>query len=240
MNYSKLGCVGVSVQFLLICLNSFFLVVSAIVFGTTCGLKWNSSFSQLVVINNSTIEVDKLGGATTCVLVISAFCFALSLTGLLGACQKNRFFLVVYEAVLLGLFLVKCVALAVLIGFRTNVENDFKQELNKTISRISTNSSTDCKVSLALSQIFDCCGYNSGSDFIDPTLAISCCSNHTSNQPGCGDKIVNDVESVALYLLIIPCLALLAVELFALIFVPFLVGRIGREPERMPLYKPTF
>ena len=240
MNYSKLGCVGLSVQFLLVCLNSFFLVVSALVFVATCALKWGSSFSKLIVINNSSIEVDKLGGVTTCVLVISGFGFALSLTGLLGACRKNRFFLIVYGAVLLCLFLIKCVAIVVLLGFRTSIENDFKSELNTTFSHVKTQGDTSCNEMRALSQIFDCCGFNSASDFITPSLAASCCNNYNpkSPQPGCAYKVVNVVESVALYLLIIPCFILLAIELGVLIFLPILVARIGREPERMPLYNP--
>ena len=239
MNNTKLGCIGFSVQFLLICLNSFVLVVSVAVFVVTGVLKWNSSFSKLIGINDININSDQLGAATICVQVISTLCFGLSLTGLVGACRKSRLLLIVYGSILICLFLIKCAILAVLFGFRKSIENEFKNELNTTFSQVNTIDDASCNATRALSQIFDCCGFNNASDFIDQSFVTSCCFNYNQGQPGCADTIVNDVENDALHLLIIPCLSMLAIELGVLITVPILVLRIGREPERMPLFNPA-
>jgi hypothetical protein len=206
---SRLGCAGLSVQFALILLNSFFLLMSGVVFGTTGALFWSSSFKQLVDNNNSnsTILIDKLGGVVTSVLVVSSFCLVLSVVGLVGACRHNRAFLALYELIVLMLFLVKSIALLVLLGASSTVAANFRADLNNTILATTNANSSQCAESLALSQLFNCCGYSNASDFSPIVLANDCCVNVTL--PGCADTIVNDVESGALTLLILPTVTLL-------------------------------
>jgi hypothetical protein len=171
--------------------------------------------------------------------------------GLIGACCANRFFLVIYELVLVLLFLAHGLLLIVG-GIKSGeVEREFRSTLNTTVEKIRTSNRTAddhqsmCNAFKLVSELFECCGASSPADF-DHELAAKCCV-----QPmpvyGCSDRAVSVIKRNGINIIIIPNSVVLCFEFILILIVPFLIGRItkGRrrreleEEDRMINIKPT-
>ena len=86
--------------------------------------------------------------------------------------------------------------------------------------------------------MFKCCGYKGIFDF--PVGAQQfCCEKTDLNQPGCAEKVVDDIKGNALELLIIPNAVVLGAELIFIIAVPFLIGRLTKK-KKEEKYTPTY
>ena len=253
---SNTGCFGSFIRVVLSLINIVFLIFGLGIFLVAALLKWTdtSLFSQM--INNdeirSIIDVSAIETVSMALLILSGFIILLSLIGLVGACCANRFFLVIYEIVLVMLFLSHGVLL-IIGGLKgSEVEREFRRALNETAEkiRLSSNTSdpefkTKCDAFKLVSQMFDCCGAHSPADF-SKSLTQMCC--HEA-QPiyGCSDRLVAVVKRNGLNIIIIPNSVILCFEFILILIVPFLIGRItkGRrreleeEDDRIINIKPT-
>jgi hypothetical protein len=251
---AKTGCCGSLIRVIIGIINGLFLLIGLAIFIIAAILRWSSDSLLNKITNNASIEsiinVAVLDAATIVLLAIGAFILLLSFIGLLGVICANRFFLVIYEIVIIMLFLAHGITLIVAALKSSDIEDEFRKALNRTIDDINnplTENSTvtaDCAALNLLSEIFECCGAQGPSDFINPEYRYECCySNLTTD--GCANKTVNTLKENGVNIIIIPNCSILAVEFLIILMVPFLIGRISRrkaqseEEERIINVKPT-
>ena len=192
--------------------------------------KYTKVFNKFLVLISTLVKSTTITGFLIFVIVISVFCLVVSLFGLIGSCCTNRFFLICYEIVIVLLFLSQAIALMVLLFSSSKIEKEFKNGLNNTVNDINDNKSyqSQCALMESLSGVFQCCGLNGPKDFTNPSDVYSCCDKKHNSTLGCGDKIVKDIKQNYVGFIVIPNSLILGIELFAVITVPFLIGRIGR------------
>lgn len=238
MAAQNLGCFARSVRFLLVILNFVFLLLGIVVFITAAVLKWSTLFNKFINIDgiDSLIKVGSISTVSTILLVISGFAVGLSLFGICGAKYMNRFFLIIYEVLIVILFLVHGVSILVLVFSSSKIENEFRKGINSTIHDLNSNDTkpsdfkAKCDLSFAISEIFHCCGAQEPNDFVNASLVEKCCKRK-DYKVACGDKVVSSIKNNAVNLLIIPNSVILAIELFGIIMVPFLIGRAGKNSD---------
>jgi hypothetical protein len=226
-----LGCCAKSVRFFLILINSLFLTMGLIVLLTGLLLKFTSVFNDFTNVPgiDTLVKSSTITGVLTTLLVIGSFCVVISLFGLIGSCCTSKFFLVIYEILIILLFLSQFIALMVVLFSSGKVETEFREGLNKTVNHINKNDtdrSDSCKLSNTLSRLFKCCGSNSPNDF-NINDRKECCYD-ANYSVGCGDKIIKDIKGNYIGYLVVPNVIILGVELFGMIMVPFLIGKIPK------------
>ncbi len=150
--------------------------------------------------------------------------------GLFGVLFKNRCLLILYEIIVLILFLIHLAALIILLVFYPKVEQVLKEELDRQVDNINNNKNnfiSDCAIMKNISSLFECCGSNSPNDIKTQENRLLCCSNAVVN--GCMPTINNLIKRYSNYYIIIPTAIILFIELCALVFVPILICQITSE-----------
>lgn len=249
----KTGCCGSFIRVILGIVNTLFLVLGLAIFIGAAVLRWSSDSILNKITKNddirSIIDISALDNVSIALLVVGAFITVLSLIGLAGACCASKFFLFVYEIIIVLLFLFHAIVLIVAAFKSSDIETEFRKALNTTIADLnSPKTSKDdvtakCKALKLISEIFECCGANGPQDFtLNTTYAIECCANR-NYLFGCSDKTISTFKSNGVNLIVIPNSVILGFEFLIILLVPFLIGRISRsrasEEERIINVKPT-
>jgi hypothetical protein len=198
----------------------------------------------------SLINLSSLDSITIALMVFAGFIILLSFVGLMGAICANRFFLVVYEIVIVCLFITHLIILIVAAFESSDIEKKFRKSMNDTIQVLNTPTSNpdtltaNCVALKFLSELFECCGAQGPQDFTyNTTFRYECCFNNYTN--GCTEKTISSVINNSTNIIIIPNSIILGLELILIILVPCLIGRISRskrqrqEEERVINIKPT-
>ena len=230
----ELGCCGHMIKFSLVIVNLLFLVLGLVVFITAAVLKWgNGVFSKFTDIPGigELVNVSKIDGVSIFLLILGGFIMLVSFLGLIGVKYLSKPFLMTYGFVVLIMFLAHLIALVVLLFSSSPIETQYTKALNKTITEINENVKEkfkkNCDVYKGLSEVFKCCGLNGPNDFTNKTIISECCEPKVPYEVGCGQKSIDDIKKNALNLLFIPSGIILIIELFAVVMVPFLIGRSG-------------
>lgn len=236
------GAFAQCTRFLLAVINVIFLILGLTVLITAIILRYGSSeFSKLIDIPDINSVIDAAGsisGVTIFLLILGGFIILLSLFGILGVRYMNRFFLIVYEIIIIAIFVAQIIAVLVLVFSSSSIADSYKEKLGDVVKDIQNNQVNNtedakkkCALMHGLSDVFKCCGAKGPGDFADvnTTLTGDCCVNKNPNQPGCANKTVDDVEKNVVNLLVIPTAIILVIEFFAIITVPFLVGKAGKK-----------
>ena len=233
----KIGAFAQCTRFLLAVINVIFLILGLVIFITAIVLRWgSSSFSKMINIDEISTLIEGAGSIsaiTIFFLILGGFIILLSLFGILGVKYMNRFFLIIYEIVIVCLFLAQVICLLVLLFSKSGIEKEYNKGLNKTIEDINgLKDNYDVKIKLMkdLSVLFKCCGANGPEDFKNQTLVTDktvCFDYKGEYANGCGKKSVNTIENNVINLIVIPSSIILGIEFFAMIMVPFLVGKAG-------------
>jgi len=225
------GCCGSSVRCLLITANVCFMLLGIVAITTGAVAKLN--MRQL----DDFEQINAIRPMANGLLVVGGFSLFISLFGLLGAKYLNRFFLIIYLVVVLCMFLMHGVALILLVSNTNSIHDGYIKVVNTTVNdlkqsanRNSSEYREECRFMLALSNFCDCCGFNGASDF-STEVAMKCCAKPYNQTDGCAEKSYKKIESVSFYLIVLPSLVILAIELFAIIVVPFLIGKRGSDYE---------
>jgi hypothetical protein len=228
-------------RFLLAVVNVIFLILGLVVFITAIVLRWGGSqFSKLINIAeiNTLIEgAGSISAVTIFFLILGGFIIILSLFGILGVRYMNRFFLIVYEIIIIVLFLAQVISILVVVFSSSKIEEHYREGLNKTVESINKQDATwndKCTLMKSISDIFHCCGANGRSDF-NETLQVKCCQTG-KEEFGCADKSINDIKNNVVNLLVIPTSIILGIEFFAMLIVPFLVGRAANKRKNSEVY----
>ena len=234
MSYHRLGCCGSCSRMMLLCINVLFFVMCFVVFILAAVLRWSSYLSKYANTKDidSLVQLGGVSNVSTVVLVVSGFGTFLSLIGLFGANSVNKCLLITYEVLIVIIFLIQAIAVLVLIFTSAKLEDNYRGGLLKLVNDINakgpSSANSSCSISKALSNTFNCCGYNSSRDF-KFNYNTFCCSKGTTI--GCNAKVIDDIEHNAITLVFIPNLVLLLIELFAIMTVPCLAGKSGRRGE---------
>ena len=233
------GCCGSAIRFLLYLINGIFLIMGLVTFITAALLYWSDVLAELNLKElQEIVDIAKIDTIAVVLLVIGGFAIFLSLVGILGASCESRVFLVVYEILVVCMFLAHGITLLVLVFSTDTIETLYKNKLNKTVANMDnstnpTNFKVQCDALLALSKSFECCGgYDGPTDFKSANYSLACCGrnkNDTTYQVGCASKSVDKLKSISVSYIVIPSGCILAVELFAIVAVPFLIRRIGNK-----------
>ncbi len=234
MGEKNLGFCGSSVRFLLIIVNCVFLLMGLIVFIIAAVLKWTTIFNTFVNIKEieTLVKLGEIESVTTLLLIVSVFAIIVSILGILGAKFSNRFFLIIYEIILVLLFLTHGIAALVVAVGSTSLENGFKEAMNKTVNTLNSNETMpdvyerECQLMHDISELFKCCG-GSG-PFENENVTMACCTSD-STDVGCTDKVINDVVKYSVHLIVIPSVIILLIEFFAIVTVPFLICRVSKR-----------
>jgi hypothetical protein len=233
----KLGFCGASIRMLLLIMNAIFFLLGLMVFVTAAVLKWGSSLTDYLKIDGiqELVGLTSINSVTTFLLILGAFIIVVSVSGFIGAKFNNRFFLITYTVILVLLFLAHGIGLIVLLVDSSTFEDEFKKDFNSTIKNLVNSSvpvdkyNETCSLLLSVSKVFKCCGADNVEDL--PSIQREkCCTNYATAKykNGCTPVIIDDIKSNAFNLIVIPSLVVLVVELFGIILVPFLIGRIRK------------
>ena len=231
----ELGCCGQLIKFCLVTVNVLFLVLGLVVFISAAVLKWgNGVFSKFTDIPgiSELVNVSKIDGVSIFLLVLGGFIMLLSFMGLIGVKYLSKPFLVTYGFLVLIMFLAHLIALVVLLFSSSPIETQYMKALNKTMTDINEvkDFKKNCDIFKGLSEVFKCCGLEGPNDFTNKTVILTCCEPNKDKVPyesGCGQKSIDDIKKNAINLLFIPSGIILVIELFAVVMVPFLIGRRG-------------
>jgi hypothetical protein len=228
--FQKLGCCGSLVKIMLSILNSLFLLLGLTIFIVAAVVKWSSAFNKLINIKqiDSVISTSSISAASTVMLFIGGFCIVFAVIGLIGARCLSKPFLIIYEVIILILFIVHIVFILILIFGSSKVEDEFKKEMTNAVNKVNSNSTEandKCELLKSISDVFKCCGDKGPGDFKNTT---ACCKDALITK-GCTDETIKVIKDNAINLLVIPSVIILVVELLGLIMVPFLIGRIRKE-----------
>ena len=138
---SGTGCFGSLIKIVLGIINTIFLLIGLAIFIIAAILRWGSDSLLNKITNNeaiqSIISVSALNAATIVLLAIGGFIMVLSLAGLLGVICSSRFFLAIYEVIIIILFLAHGITLLVVAFKASDIEIEFRKALNKTIDEIN-------------------------------------------------------------------------------------------------------
>ena len=151
----------------------------------------------------------------------------------------------------MGFFLLNSI-LIVFLAFRsTDIEANYRSDLNRTINHINANENVDndcqkmkgkllnfktlynlktlikfCHIFIlkAISTIFNCCGVNGPNDFTNSTIALECChSDGATKMFVYQDGCANKSVASLMKLIFIASVVIWSIELFLLIMIPFLI-----------------
>lgn len=237
MRRAGLGCCGNMSKCLLTFINLFFFIAGLVVLIAASVLKWGNTdfwhFEQEPL--NDIVEIGKIGNVAHALLIVGSITTVFGFLGLCGARCLSKIFLIFYELVVVVLFLVHFVIIMALLLASAGIELEYRKELNSTVGHINSESGQEfekyCQGMKAMSTLFHCCGANGPSDFTNSTVALECCHTDATGkvlyEEGCADKTVNLIRKNALNFLVKPSGVILGIELFAIIMVAFLIGRIG-------------
>ena len=229
------GCCSKFYKYILVFLNVVIFIIGLVVTILAALLKYDKNFKDLLNLKEleDVVDVAKINSITILFLTIGIFAIILSLLGLFGLWCLNKFFLIVYEVIVILLFLTHGIGLLVLVFGKTTIVESFEKEMVKIVENLNTYENDtkeykkSCDTMLALSDLFSCCGDKSPRDF-NTTARYDCCNPDkvTNSSVGCTQKTIDDVTDNAFNFLVIPSLAILGVELFVIIFTPFIIGKI--------------
>lgn len=230
------GCCGSFIRVVLSLINIIFLIFGIAIFLLAALIKWGDISSISRLINNedikSIIDMSVFNTVAVVLLIFGGFIILLSLIGLIGACCANRFFLVIYELVIIALFLAHGCILIVGGIKSSDVEKEFRKTLNQTAHSLTSSNMTEtefktkCQGFKIISQFFSCCGAESPSDF-NKTLQQECCYGQTQVY-GCSQQLISTVKTHGINVIIIPNSVILCFEFLLILIVPFLIGRITK------------
>lgn len=139
-----LGVCGSFLRLILCIFNLLLLIVGGVIFVTAAIVRWNPSI--IIGDSNSTIEsmlnISALNSVSVALLSIGGFLILLGLIGLIGTLCTSKSFLVLYEFVIVVIFL--CHGVVLLYGaFKSNeLEDEFRKELNRTMDNINSYNTT--------------------------------------------------------------------------------------------------
>ena len=238
-----MSCCGSLIKCMFIVSNIIFLLIGLAIFTLGGILKWSKD--TIFGLFNSDeiktfIDLSVVDIVAIVLLVIGAFIIVLSICGLIGASCNNRVFLVVYEIIIILLFMAHLVTLIVGVVKIDDIEKLYRRTLNSTMQNLNdqafiTNQTVQavqfCAAFNILSQTFKCCGVNGPSDFLlDPFKSGKCCSGDTfTGNTGCADKSWNTLKDGVVYYIIIPNSFILGFEFLIVVIVPILIKRISNK-----------
>lgn len=229
-----MGCCKSLFSFLLGLVNVIFMLIGIALVATTSVLKW-ANIGKLKEITGmqNIIDLASIDAITIALICIGALIILISFIGLMGVCCSNRVFLVIYEIIVIILFLLHLAALITLLVMSNTVEKEYRKALNQTVADINNPSTSQSEIQLKcnlmtnISGIFQCCGANSINDFPNPSY--KCCKPEYYTAKGCADLSVDAIKKYSIYLLVIPTAVILFIELISIIGVPFLIASISRK-----------
>ncbi len=158
-------------------------------------------------------------------VLIALLCFGffiiiVSIIGFVAIKSLNRLSLVIYEILVLLLFLAHLGTFIALLVLTPKLEEDFKNTLNSEVDKINNNgTSSEDKYNLLynISGIFDCCGANGPNDFQSEEAKNKSCQSTTTTK-GCSIALIEFYNRYSLSYIIIPNSVILFFEILAFIF----------------------
>jgi hypothetical protein len=165
----ELSCCGYFIRILLGLVNLLILLIGIGLVTVASLFKWSTVFDFVKKYDglDAFVSVTTLDSIVIALLVIGAFLIVVSLVGFIACVTMNRFFLGVYEVLLVMIFLAHLGALIALLVLRPKFEETLKTEFNNVVLKINNASSygisndqlENAYTALnAISKTFTCCG----------------------------------------------------------------------------------
>jgi hypothetical protein len=243
--YKKLdsGCSQLY-RYILVFFNVIIFIMGLLICILAAVLKWGKlgDFSEIDKLGGGEIlGLAKINTITILILVVGVFALLLSLVGLLGLCYLNKFFLYVYEIVVLLLFLVHGIGLLVALFAKDSIVDLFNKELTSIVDKYTNATTTKdvyCDEMKTLAELFKCCGSQSPSTLKNQTNIDTCCAQSdksivfsvtdTSPKYGCVNNVADKLIDNAKSYILIPSGVILVVELIVIVVTPLMIGDIRK------------
>lgn len=231
------GIFGSFMRLWLVMLNLLVFLMGALIFSLSAILRWNPDFIIDEITNDKALEsilnFSGLETVSNSLLAIGALLMFMGFIGFVGAVCASKFFLIAYEVLMVLIFLIHGILLLAVTFQSSEIEAEFRKELNRTVDTLNNPNSTasqfknQCEVMKALSTIFECCGADGPHDFVDQTIVDDCCLSKV--YVGCGDKTVDTIKNDGISIILIPNVVFLVLELILILVIPCLVISIKKQ-----------
>jgi hypothetical protein len=226
------GCLGTAIRIFLAALNIIFILIGLGVLVLGLILKFTtlltSYVKQLKTLGVPESALAYLDYVYIGLMVLGGVVLLISVIGLVAACSGIRFFLVLYDLIVLVIFLAHVAAFiyviivapqaqTVLKGVMSTMLTPLVSQLNSTASYNLSQSDLSgyCQPYAVLSGLLKCCDFTSGN------LTAACCPSSYSG--GCADTFHTLMTTYVVYVVHLPNGVLVAFELAIFIAVLFVL-----------------
>lgn len=239
------GCCGGIIRLLLSILNIIFLIIGIVIFVFASLVQWSNNFLREILEKSEELQVIiDLSGLSTINIILfclGGFIIVLSFVGLIGACCASKVFLIIYEIIIVILFLAHLAVVITVAVMSSKVEDSYRKSLNSTLNDVNIkNDTAKCAAMRVLSEVFTCCGVYGPNDFTNEYSRQTCCRLDTpAYYKGCADTAVKVLKDDGIYFVIIPNSVILAFEFLIILIVPFLISRIDKN-KKDSKWDPTY
>lgn len=172
---------------------------------------------QSIAMKSNMIEqVILINDLSFVLLIIGSLLIIIGTIGILSFYCLNKILITFTFLLLVIMLVVHGYYFFVLVSNKSPIENNFKEQLQKTVNNLNsnnTNTTQDCNYMKKLSSYFHCCGFNGTSDFFDSKTAHKCCIIE-ENEPGCAQVIIEKITEKITKLMIIPSSVIFCIEFF--------------------------
>ena len=143
----KFGAFGSCIRLILVTFNIILFIIGAVVFASAAIIRWKPELIVSELIDdqdiNSLINISSLGTVSLALLTIGGAMLLLGVIGLIGTMCSSRFFLVLYEVLIIVIFFCHGVLLLLVSYKSSDLEEEFRKELNKSIEIINSPNSSE-------------------------------------------------------------------------------------------------
>ena len=242
-----LGCGASFSKYILIAVNTIFLLLGLGVgiigllfrFGTDLlEDELKDALKKIPVDGLGGGDIYEIVGSLSLFLIIVGFCICIvGALGCCGACCSNRVLLVLYAIIVFLLLIVQIAAVALLVGFKSSLDDKFKTSFKQVLNVTYYGTNQDLKNSFdALFKNYECCGVENYNDMPKEILPDACCpatgactkAKMNAYPVGCFTKIKEQIEKYN-NLFLGAGISVMVFQLLCLIFAFCFCIAIGRE-----------
>ena len=198
------------------------------------------------------LDLSSLDTIAIVIIIVGVFIIVLSAFGLCGACCTNRFLLIIYEILIIVIFLGHLIALIVAAVKLPELEDLFKKQMDDFVQQINDNvpSTKDlppnlndkCVALKFISELFECCGSTGPGDFKNPAFATECCSLSGTGVvygAGCTTTVVDFIKDKSTLFIVVPNSIIIVFEFIIVVITAVLIVKITRQNKERHDYNPT-
>ena len=192
------------------------------------------------------LDLSSLDTIAIVIIIVGVFIIVLSAFGLCGACCTNRFLLIIYEILIIVIFLGHLIALIIAAVKLPELEDLFKKQMDDFVQQINDNvpSTKDlppnlndkCVALKFISELFECCGSTGPGDFNNQGIVTECCSRSQTGaiySAGCKNTVIDFIKDNTTKFIVIPNSIIIVFEFVVVVITTVLIVKISRKSKQI-------